>query len=211
MEPLNEIVDSLPNQPPPWNRPLAFLDCETSGLKASSCDIIDVAVIRDGLPWSTKLRITPWDEQRADNCARPNERRTWRDVTGYNRAEWADAPLPADVAPELARQLHGCVWVGHNMDGVDFPFLEAYFRKYGIPFRAVFCGASIDTYHLAKAFLGRLGLRKFALDACCEFIGLEREGLHRAMGGAVRCRQLFHYLAKTFWAGHATLETPQLF
>lgn len=201
MEPLSDIVDLLPKTPPPWNRPLAFLDVETTGLKPSVCDIIDVAVIRDGVPWTSKVRITPWDEQRADNAAFPGERRTWRDVTGYDRAEWASAPLGCDVAPVLAQQLHGACWIGHNMGGVDFPFLRAFLERHGIPFTAVFCETAIDTYNLAKACLGRLGLKKFSLDACCEFLGLEREEHHRAMGGAVRVRQLFHELVRRTWKG----------
>ena len=199
MEPENDL--ELPRHPPPWNRPLAFWDTETTGLRPATCDIIDVAVIRDGLPWTSRVRITQWDEQRADNATRPNEKKTWRDVTGYNRAEWADAPLGADVAPVLAQQLHGAVLIAHNAD-FDVGFGSSFLERHGIPWRTVFCGSMIDTYPLAKAYLGRLGLRKFSLDACCEFLQLEREGIHRALGGAMRVRQLFHELARRVWEGH---------
>lgn len=202
MQPKNDL--ELPRHPPPWNRPLAFLDLETTGLKAGVCDIIDAAVIRDGMPWHSQIKITEWDEQRADNASFRNERKTWRDVTGYNRVEWADAPLGADVAPILATQLHGAVWIGHNLGGVDLPFLRSFFDRHGIPFATVCCESMIDTYPLAKACLRRLGLTKFSLDACCEFLGLEREGVHRALGGAMRCRQLFHELVKRVWVGHET-------
>lgn len=198
MNPESELV--LPNHPGPWRRSLAFVDCETTGLKASVCDIIDVAVIRDGMPWHSRIRITPWDEQRADNLGRPNERRTWRDVTGYNREEWATAPDGARVAPEIAGQIHGCTLVAHNAD-FDVGFLSAFLERHGIAWRSAWCGSMIDLYPLARSILGRLGLTKFSLDACCEFLGLEREGVHQALGGAMRVRQVYGALCKMAWDG----------
>lgn len=199
MQPISDIV--LPSMPGPWKRPLAFLDSETTGLWPSVCNVIDVAVIRDGAPWESKVKISPFDEQRAASKARESgggRGKTWQEVTGYTREEWADAPSEADVAPELARQLHGAVLVAHNAD-FDVGFLSAMLERHGIAWRSVFCGSMIDTYPLAKAVLGRLGLHKFSLDACCEFLKLEREGHHRAMGGALRVRQVFHEICKLAW------------
>ena len=96
MEPESDLV--LPGIPGPWARPLAFVDTETTGLSSSVCEIIDVAVIRAGMPWSSKVQITEFDEARADSRERPNSKRTWRDVTGYSREAWADAPLGSIVA-----------------------------------------------------------------------------------------------------------------
>lgn len=203
MQPISDIV--LPSMPGPWKRPLAFLDSETTGLWPSVCNVIDVAVIKDGLPWERKVKITEWDEQRANSKARESgggRGKTWQEVTGYNREEWADALSEAEVAHELAQQLHGAVLVAHNAD-FDVSFLSAMLERHGIPWRSVFSGSMIDTYPLAKAVLGRLGLTKFSLDACCEFLGLEREGHHRAIGGATRVRQVFHEICKLAWKAYA--------
>jgi len=201
-----EIDLGLRGFPPIFNRPLAFVDVESTGLprrdadgyeKYGNIDIIDVAVIRDGVPWESKVRLSPYDEQRADNDSR-NSRKSWRDVTGYTTREWADAPEPSAVLPDLARQLHGATIVAHN-SAYDLQLLASWLERHGVAFGAVFSWSVIDTYQLAKSQLGRRGLTKFSLDACCEFLKLEREGYHRAMGGAKRCRQLYHELCKLAW------------
>jgi DNA polymerase III alpha subunit (gram-positive type) len=196
---------SLGGFPMPHQRVLAFVDIETTGLPRRSpeglecyggIDVIDIAVIRDGVPWESKVRLSTFDEKRADvNAGRG---RSWRDVTGYTAEEWAGAPSGAFVAHEFARQIHGCVFVAHNAP-YDVGVASAFVERHGIPWTSIYSGSQIDTYPLAKAMLGRRGLTKFSLDACCEFLGLEREGYHRAMGGAQRCRQLFHELCKLAW------------
>lgn len=198
MMPESDIV--LPGQPGPWKRPLAFVDNETTGLRAESCDIIETAIIRDAIPWASKIRITQWDEQRADNLTRPNDKKTWRDLTGYSRDEWRSAPTAAELAPQVASQLHGCVIVAHNAP-FDVEFMASYLERNGIAWRRVWCGSMIDTYPLAKSVLGPLGLKKFSLHACCEFLGLEPEGIHRALGGALRVRALYGQLCKWIWDG----------
>lgn len=191
--------------PPIYQRPLAFVDCESTGLPKRDADgyehygmldLIDVAVIRDGTPWESKVWLSPFDEKRADTNSRGP--RSWRDVTGYTTEEWRDAPKPTEVACELARQLHGTTIVAHN-SGYDLPLLASFLERHGIAWGSVFTYSVIDTYQVAKAVLGRRGLSKFSLDACCEFLGLEREGAHRAMGGAMRCRQVFHEICKLGW------------
>lgn len=196
----------LPGMPGPWARQLAFLDTETTGLKPSVCNVIDVAVIRNGLPWQTRIKISEYDERRGDSESRG---KSWREVTGYTREKWSTAPNEAKVADELALQLHGCVLVGHNVD-FDVGFLSALLERHGISWRSVFSGSMIDTYPLCKSVLGRMGLKKFSLNACCEFLGLETEGDHEALGGAMRCRQLYVEFVRRVWEGFAacTPATP---
>lgn len=188
----------LPSMPMPWNRVLAFVDLETTGVNPSIHDIIDAAVIRDGLPWSSKIRITEFDERRAftaEDQAKGRKIPKAFEVNGYNRGEWASAPHSSDICEEFARQLHGAVFVAHNAP-FDISFCESFMERNGIPWRTVWCGSMIDTYPLAKAMLGVRGLKKFSLQACCEFLGIEPEGVHRALGGASRVRLLFWELCK---------------
>lgn len=201
-----ELDLGLRGFPPIFQRPLAFVDVESTGLPRKNAegyetfghlDIIDVAVIRDGTPWESKIKLSSYDEQRAD-AASKHQRKSWREVTGYTTEEWSDAPEAADVVPELARQLHGTTIVAHN-SGYDLPLLASWLERHGVAFSSVFTWSAIDTYQMAKSQLGRRGLDKFSLDACCQFLGLEREGYHRAMGGAKRCRQLYHELCKLAW------------
>lgn len=173
----------LPGHPAVFRRGFAFLDLETTGTNPAVNDIIEVGIIRDGAPWSTKVAVGEWELKRASPEALK--------VNGYSAEAWADAPAWDVVAEQVARQLHGAVIVAHNAT-FDLEFLDAAFEKAGISPRSVFTrGGIIDTYPLAKGMLTPLGLKKFSLDACCEFLGIEREGVHRALGGAERCRSLF--------------------
>lgn len=191
------FLQTLGGFPPPNVRKMAFIDLETTGFRPLVHSVIEVAVIRDGMPWQSKIKISAFDEARTDANyhGKPQE---WRDVTGYTREEWKDAPSEAAVAPELARQLHGAVIVGHNV-AFDLGFCESLLERHGIPWRSIFCGSSIDTYPLARAFLGPLGLKGASLEKVCAFLGIPPEGNHRAMGGAQRCRLVFHEICKMAW------------
>ena len=171
--------------PKPWNRGLAFLDIETLGTNNRTHAIIEVACVVVGAgwsveEWSSKLAVSKWDVERADPGAIA--------VNGFRVGEWADAPPARDGLLELAKRLHGNVIVGHNLE-FDLGFLDVAWQGL-VPYREV-VRSTIDTYPLAKAALGRHGLTKFGLHACCEFLGIEPEGVHRALGGAIRCKALF--------------------
>lgn len=194
---VEDFLRSLGGFAPPGNRKLAFVDLETTGFRPLVNCVIDVAVIRDGLPWESKIKISPFDEARTDASAR-GKAGEWRNVTGYTREEWASAPTEAEVAPELARQLHGATIVGHNV-AFDLAFCESLLERHGIPWRSIYTGSSIDTLPLCKAILGPLGLKGSSLEKACLFLGIPPEGYHRAMGGASRCRSVFHEICKLAW------------
>ena len=175
------------------DRPLAFLDLETTGLDYVHYDLIEVAVIRsdDPVPYVSKVRPT---------LVAPPQAKAIQ-TNGYNAAEWADAPTWGEVAPELHERIRRCTIVAHNLIGFDLPWLRHYFGCYntahgdGITkplsdLRAPF----VDTMSLAHAFLVQFGLRTLSLRACCEFIGLPVEGTHRALGGAQRVRSLHRHI-----------------
>ena len=181
------------------SRALAFVDCETTGFAPSCCDLIEVAVVSDDLPFQIKLAITPYDEERADNYqAQLNKYRgperqlkDWRLVNGYNRKEWADA-VPAEKAiPLICDQIAGKILVGHNLE-FDLSFLRSAMERCGIPPRTVLSPTTIDTIPLAKACLP--GMESYSLENVCKRLGIEPEGVHRAMGGAVRAKLVYEAL-----------------
>jgi DNA polymerase III epsilon subunit-like protein len=195
MQPISDL--DLGGMPPISVRKLCFLDVETTGWRPDLCDIIDFASICDGLPWETKLWISPYDEERADRACG----REWRKITGYAREEWATAPKPADMAEEIARQLHGRIIVAHN-GAFDVSMCGSYLERHGIPWRMVYSGSMVDLYALVKSMLGPLGLKKFDLSSACQFLGFEGELEHRALGGAKRVQLIYHHLTKLVAAGH---------
>lgn len=181
------------------SRSLAFVDCETTGFDPAVCDLIEVAVVTDDLPFATKIKISAYDETRADNYqAELNKYRgpdrklkDWRLVNGYSRKEWADAPELAQAMPMICDAIAGKILVGHNLE-FDLAFLRAAMERTGIAPRSVLSPTTIDTIPLAKSCLP--DLENYKLSTVCERLGIEPEGVHRAMGGAVRAKQIYERL-----------------
>lgn len=190
-----ELLALVQPTPAVFRRPLAFLDIETTGTDPTRHVITDIAILREDLrkggsalyvdTWHSKIKVSEWDLARAS----PEALR----ITGFRAEEWADAPTLSEVLPEIVRRITGCGVVGHNVQ-FDLGFLAVLFEGAGIP-RSCLPPVAIDTYSLAKGMLAPLGLRRFGLDKCNEFLGLPREGEHRALGGAEACKRLFDELA----------------
>lgn len=176
-------------------KPLAFLDIETTGLNHVLYDLIEVAVIRTDhvAPYVTKIRPTLVMPPQSRACA----------VNGFNEHEWRDAPTWGDVAPRLHAELRGAVIVAHNLMGFDWVWLRHYFNTFNtahanddrIKTLTDLRGPFIDTIALAYTILVPRGLQKLSLAACCEFLDLEPEGTHRALGGAKRCKAIYDHMA----------------
>lgn len=176
-------------------KPLAFLDLETTGLDHVHYDLIEVAVIRTdrATPLVTKVKPTLVAPPSARACA----------VNGYNDRDWQDAPLWNDVAARIHAELRGAVIVSHNLLGFDWPWLRHYFDCYNTAHElgdgkkplTELRGPFIDTIALAYAILVPRGLQRLSLQACCEFLDLPPEGTHRALGGAERCKGIYDLMA----------------
>ena len=92
-------------------RPLAFIDTETTGLDPLHNEVIEVAIIRewpDGRieEWATKVAMQNPDK--ADDYALK--------INGYfaHPELWEGAPTFDEIAAQVAAQLDDCVLVGHN-------------------------------------------------------------------------------------------------
>jgi len=194
--------------PPLADRPLCFIDCETTGLDPKEHEIIEFAMVRslrdldslrergvsfdgwlptsksDWLHWSTKVR-----PQHIEN-AQPEA----LEVNGYQEAEWTDAPFFEDVAPRIAELLWGCLLVGHNV-GFDRNFLFHAFRRIGmddvnLPHNC------IDTISLAYVRLVPCGLESLSFDRIREFLGWEIRKPHTAVADVQDCKRLFDRLVQ---------------
>ena len=104
-------------------RPLAFIDTETTGLDTSVHEVIEVAIVKehpDGRVEKWQSRIQPKNIEAAHPKA--------LEVNGYTPEKWGEAPYLEHVAIDIATMLKGCVIVGHNV-GFDLDFLQADFKK----------------------------------------------------------------------------------
>lgn len=178
--------------------PLIALDLEGSGAQDRDNEaILEIAVvpITAGQPDISAAYST------LVNPGRTIPRRPWISP-GLTTAVLAAAPGPAQVGQELARRVHGCAVVGHNV-GVDWRLLH---RRYP----AITPAALIDTLRLAR----RLNLEgKNSLGALTAHLGLtaqaERLAVgsqpHRALWDTVATALLLPALIARCWPSGVTL------
>jgi len=122
------MADPIPF-PVPLDRPLAFFDLETTGLKVGSDRIVEMALIRlspGGDVMERVRRFNPGIPIAPEATA----------VHGISDADVADEPSFASYARSLADLLEPCDLAGFNVRRFDLPMLLAEFRRAGVPFRA---------------------------------------------------------------------------
>lgn len=166
----------------PSDRPLAFVDLETTGGRAGADRITEVAIVtlgRDGKAgeeWSQLLN----PQARIPDFVRR--------LTGISDAMVAGAPLFADIADDLRRRLDGHLFVAHNAR-FDYGFLKNEFRRAGIDFRApVLCSLRLSRKLFPDA-------KRHSLDSVVERHGIVRRERHRALGDALAIRDFWRIVA----------------
>jgi DNA polymerase-3 subunit epsilon len=161
-------------------RPLAFVDLETTGGRTCADRITEVAVVTlggkdddgGGEEWSQLLNP---QARIPDFVSR---------LTGISDAMVASAPSFADIADELRRRLDGHLFVAHNAR-VDYGFLKNEFRRAGIDFRApVLCSVRLSRKLFPDA-------ARHSLDSVIERHGIVRRERHRALGDALAIRDFW--------------------
>ena len=120
------MADPVPF-PIPLDRPLAFFDLETTGLKVGTDRIIEMALIRlspGGDVFERVRRFNPGIPIEPEATA----------VHGISDADVAQEPSFASVARSLAEVLDPCDLAGFNVRRFDLPMLLAEFRRAGVAF-----------------------------------------------------------------------------
>jgi len=108
-------------------RPLAFVDIETTGLNPLSDRIVEIAVVKmlpDGKTGQFHSRINP--EMRI-----PAEASF---VHGITNTDVQDKPIFKSVATRLAKMLSGCDLSGFNVSTFDIQCLQEEFRRARVEF-----------------------------------------------------------------------------
>ncbi len=118
------MPDPLPF-PIPLDRPLAFLDLETTGLRVGSDRIVEMAVIR----LSPNGDVT--EKVRRFNPEMPIAPEASR-VHGITDEDVADKPPFSSRARSLLEILDPCDLAGFNLRRFDLPMLLAEFRRTGL-------------------------------------------------------------------------------
>lgn len=108
-------------------KPLAFIDLETTGTNPGTDRIVEIAIIKilpDGTR-STKRKVL--------NPGMPIPKFA-SDVHGFTDEMVKDAPTFKQVAQELRQMLDGCDIAGYNSNRFDIPVLVEEFMRAGVEF-----------------------------------------------------------------------------
>jgi DNA polymerase III subunit epsilon len=166
------------------------VDTETNGLARDECELTEVGAVLVGggelhERWSSLVGVS-----------RPLSRGIQR-FTGISQAMVDAAPPPERVLPELAAQLRGRVLVAHSAR-FDARVLRQAFDRAALtwPDPPVLC-----TVALARR-LAPLQRRR-GLAALADALGIEVDGVHRALPDAETCARVFCALFSKLCA-HAT-------
>lgn len=170
---------------------LAFVDIETTGLDATTHEIIELGVViakmKDGelaVIDELNLKIQPKHLENADAQALR--------INGYNEADWLFAIPLEDAMKEFAKKTDGAIFVAHNIT-FDYGFIDTAFKKTGIENKMHF--HKLDTISLAFGILhtnddpGKLSLRTLT-----EKYGIENKKAHSAFADAYATYEVFKKL-----------------
>ncbi|HYC40461.1 MAG TPA: 3'-5' exonuclease [Chitinophagaceae bacterium] len=109
------------------NKPLAFIDLETTGINLGTDRIIEIAILKllpDGSKSLKRKLLNP--EMPIPKAA--------SDVHGYTDEMVANAPTFRHVAQELKQILDGCDLAGYNSNRFDIPLLMEEFLRAEVEF-----------------------------------------------------------------------------
>lgn len=172
-------------------RPLAFVDVETTGLDPRVNDIVDLAVItvdQDSIEelhrYNTRV-MPPTDTVVHEKAV---------EVNGFDREVWQKSnALPLETAMKVFSEVtREAIMVAHNIT-FDWSFIEEAFRKTGIDNHMDY--HRIDMFTLAWSKLYWTNIQRFNLKHICEYIGIgEEPEPHRAINGAEKILQVYREL-----------------
>jgi len=109
-------------------RPLAFFDLETTGIRPDSDRIVEICVVvahPGGRRETYTRRVNPGQPIPPSATA----------VHGITDADVSREPLFPEIAPEVMRIFEGADLAGFNIISFDVPLLEAEFARAGLLFR----------------------------------------------------------------------------
>ncbi len=165
------------------DKPILFVDCETTGLDDEYHEIISICLIRrhDGKTWTFQ--------------AKPN----WPDhidprataVNGYTPAGWLDAMSQEELANKLGFLMKDYIIVGHN-PRFDIGFVKNLLWRHKI--KTYIDPRAIDTTTLAYLHLVPFGLNSLSMDSIRRFLGWDVYPIHAALQDTKDVERLYNTL-----------------
>jgi DNA polymerase-3 subunit epsilon len=177
------------------DRPLAFVDLETTGGMATHDRITEIAIITfDG------QTTTSWSQLVNPETRIPVQIER---ITGISNAMVADAPRFSDIAQEVFQRLENHLFIAHNVR-FDYGFLKNEFKRVGIDFRSpVLC-----TVKLSRKLYPQYP--RHSLDSLIERHGLVVTDRHRALADTQAIFDFWQLVHGTFPAAQMTAVLKEL-
>lgn len=179
--------------PPLREKPVVFLDTETSGLlKHPYAEILEIAVVAlDGtVLLDTKVRPVLLEQALFHD---PEGTEAALKVNGYDADIWKDAPRFEELVEVIEKIFKYKVIVGHNPN-FDRTFVLRGLEHAGIKDAHRWLERHVvDTTTLAWEHLVPCGLNQLRFGEVCRFLGvaLDREHRHGALADAQACRAVY--------------------
>jgi DNA polymerase-3 subunit epsilon len=180
--------------PPVRDKPLIFLDVETSGLIPHEHEVLEICLMDKDGNILLHSKIKPQNIQNAQARA--------LEINGYNEKEWELAPSFRDLAPKIHELLKWAIAAGHN-PGFDLNFIKSELQRAdpkgelgylkGVGYHMV------DTVSLAYEHLSDCGLTGLSLITVCKFLGVELKNAHSAVADTEAARQCYLKMHQASW------------
>jgi len=170
-------------------RPLAFIDLETTGFEFMDKEIIQIGVVIASQPSlevldEFEINVKPVHIETASAAA--------LEIVGYREELWKDAISLKEAMEIVAEKTKGCVMVGHNVP-FDWAFLEKAFEETGV--KDTMDYHRLDTVSLAWAKLqNEPKVTSFSLSELAPYFNIENKKAHTALSDAKTTYELYKNL-----------------
>ncbi len=186
-------------------RPLAFVDTETTGLSPQKHEIIEVAIVFDdsvmasGRAWTRHLSpiapgVVGWHTRIKPKHIEDAEPKALS-VNGYTADGWESAPMISDVLDILLEILGNsqAILGGHNVNFDKEFIVSTALRCFRTPRLGYHL---VDTVTVCYEHLVPCGLGSLSLDSVRQYMGMPVHRHHAALQDALDAREVYRRLTK---------------
>ncbi len=174
----------MPKTTTMFEKPLCFVDIETTGGRAQASRIIEIGIVRV----ENSGVVREWQQLINPQTWLPSE---ITHFSGITPDMLTHQPTFAEVADHLLQLLEGSIFVAHNAR-FDYSFIKAEFERLHVPFH---------TLHVCSVKLSRRFYPQYAshsLDSVIARHGFACAQRHRALADARVIWQLVQHLTQAF-------------